>query len=112
MGTVILVIHVIACIFLIVFVLLQAGKGADAGATFGGGIGQTYFGSQGGNLLTKITSLLAIVFMLTSISLTVLYHQKAKQSVVSDLTVDAEDTIKQVEQKDDKKTKENSSNDK
>lgn len=82
MGTIILAVHIITCVFLIIFVLLQAGKGADAGATFGG-IGQTYFGSQSGNILTKITSVLAVIFMLTSIGLTILYHQKISKSVVS-----------------------------
>lgn len=87
MGTIILIVHIVTCVFLIIFVLLQAGKGADAGATFGG-IGQTYFGSQSGNILTKITSMLAIVFMLTSIGLTILYHQKIGKSVVSDMATE------------------------
>jgi len=63
-------IHVIACAFLIVVVLLQTGKGADMGAVFGGG-SQTLFGSTGaGNLLTKVTTGLAITFMLTSLIMT------------------------------------------
>jgi preprotein translocase subunit SecG len=63
-------IHVLACIFLIVVVLLQTGKGADMGAVFGGG-SQTLFGSSGaGNFLTKLTTGTAIVFMLTSLILT------------------------------------------
>jgi len=88
LNTLILVIHVITCCFLIIFVLLQAGKGADAGATFGGSLGQTYFGSQGGNILTKITSVLAVVFMLTSIALTVIHHQRVSKSVVADYKVE------------------------
>jgi preprotein translocase subunit SecG len=64
------VIHVLACIFLIVVVLLQTGKGADMGAVFGGG-SQTLFGSSGaGNFLTKLTTGTAIAFMLTSLILT------------------------------------------
>jgi preprotein translocase subunit SecG len=63
------VIHVVACLFLIVVVLLQTGKGADMGAVFGGG-SQTLFGSGGaGNLLTKLTTGTAIAFMLTSLIL-------------------------------------------
>jgi preprotein translocase subunit SecG len=63
-------IHVLACIFLIVVVLLQTGKGADMGAVFGGG-SQTLFGSSGaGNFLTKLTTGTAIAFMLTSLILT------------------------------------------
>jgi len=64
------VIHVLACLFLIVVVLLQTGKGADMGAVFGGG-SQTLFGSGGaGNFLTKLTTGTAIAFMLTSLILT------------------------------------------
>ena len=63
-------IHVLACLFLIVVVLLQTGKGADMGAVFGGG-SQTLFGSSGaGNFLTKLTTGTAIAFMMTSLILT------------------------------------------
>jgi preprotein translocase subunit SecG len=63
-------IHVMACVFLIVVVLLQTGKGADMGAVFGGG-SQTLFGSSGaGNFLTKLTTGTAIAFMITSLVLT------------------------------------------
>ena len=63
-------IHVLACLFLIVVVLLQTGKGADMGAVFGGG-SQTLFGSSGaGNFLTKLTTGTAILFMVTSLILT------------------------------------------
>src|SRR2546426_12434066 len=63
-------IHVFACFFLIVVVLLQTGKGADMGAVFGGG-SQTLFGSSGaGNFLTKLTAGTAIAFMVTSLILT------------------------------------------
>jgi preprotein translocase subunit SecG len=64
------VVHVAACLFLIVVVLLQTGKGADIGAVFGGG-SQTLFGASGaGNLLTKLTTGTAITFMITSLILT------------------------------------------
>ena len=75
MGTVLFhwvvpVVHVLSCLFLIVVVLLQTGKGADMGAVFGGG-SQTLFGSSGaGNFLTKLTTGTAIAFMLTSLILT------------------------------------------
>lgn len=85
MNTLIIVVHVITCLFLILFVLLQAGKGAEVGATFGG-ISQTFFGSQGGNVLTKITTVLAFVFMLTSIGLTVVQHRAITKSVMQDIT--------------------------
>lgn len=84
MSTLIIVVHIITCLFLILFVLLQAGKGAEVGATFGG-ISQTFFGSQGGNVLTKITTVLAFVFMLTSIGLTVVQHRAITKSVMQDV---------------------------
>lgn len=66
------IVHVVACIFLIVVVLLQTGKGADMGAVFGGGGSQTLFGSTGaGNLLTKLTTVMAATFMATSLTLAV-----------------------------------------
>ena len=68
-GYLVPAIHVLACLFLIVVVLLQTGKGADMGAVFGGG-SQTLFGAGGaGNLLTKLTTGTAIAFMLTSLIL-------------------------------------------
>jgi preprotein translocase subunit SecG len=64
------IVHVITCFILVVIVLLQTGKGADMGAVFGGGSSSTIFGSSGaGNLLTKITTGAAIVFMATSLTL-------------------------------------------
>jgi preprotein translocase subunit SecG len=66
----ILTVHILSCIFLVVVVLLQTGKGADMGAVFGGG-SQTLFGSGGaGNFLTRLTTATAIVFMATSLVLT------------------------------------------
>ena len=78
--TILLIIHVLACIFLVTVVLLQQGKGADVGAVFGGS-SQTLFGTSGaGNLLTKLTSATAIIFMLTSLTLT---YGAAKQTTRS-----------------------------
>lgn len=63
------IIHVIACVVLILVVLLQAGKGASMGAAFGGS-SQTVFGSSGpGTFLGKVTSAIAVIFMVTSLSL-------------------------------------------
>ena len=70
MTVLITIIHVLACIVLVLTVLLQAGKGADIGAVFGGA-STTIFGSSGaGNFLTRLTTGAAIVFMLTSLALT------------------------------------------
>ena len=63
-------VHVVLCVFLIAVVLLQTGKGADMGAVFGGG-SQTLFGSGGaGNFLTRLTTGMAIGFMVTALILT------------------------------------------
>ncbi len=70
MTTILLTIHISACIFLIFIILLQQGKGADMGASFGGGGSQALFGSAGpATFLTKITTVIAVIFMLTSLSL-------------------------------------------
>jgi len=63
------IVHVIVCIVLILVVLLQAGKGANMGAVFGAS-SQTIFGSSGpGTFLGKMTTAVAVIFMLTSLSL-------------------------------------------
>ncbi len=68
--TVIVVLHVLVCIALILIVLLQAGKGAEMGAAFGGA-SQTIFGSAGAmGFLSKLTTAAAVVFMITSLVLT------------------------------------------
>jgi preprotein translocase subunit SecG len=64
------IIHVSVCLFLILVVLLQQGKGGGMGAAFGGGATQQVFGGRGaGNLLTRATAICAGIFMLTSVSL-------------------------------------------
>ncbi|PIV20249.1 MAG: preprotein translocase subunit SecG [Deltaproteobacteria bacterium CG_4_8_14_3_um_filter_45_9] len=68
--SIIVVIHVLVCVALILIVLLQAGKGAEMGAAFGGA-SQTIFGSAGTmGFLSKLTTVAAIVFMITSLLLT------------------------------------------
>ena len=65
------VIHIASCVLIVLLVLLQHGKGADVGATFGGG-SNTVFGASGAdNLLTRTTTIIAAVFMLTSVFLSV-----------------------------------------
>jgi preprotein translocase subunit SecG len=69
----IVVLHVIVCVILVLVVLLQSGKGADLAGAFGGGATQTAFGSRGpASFLSKMTTGAAIVFMLTSISLSLM----------------------------------------
>lgn len=72
------ILHIIVCFVLIGIILLQPGKGADLAGAFGGQGSQTAFGPRGtANLLTKITAWAAIVFALTSISLTVLVARRS-----------------------------------
>ena len=67
------IVHVIVCIFLIIVVLLQSGKAADLAGAFGGMGSQTAFGPRGSaTLLSKATTASAIVFMITSLSLSIL----------------------------------------
>jgi preprotein translocase subunit SecG len=69
MGTLIIIVHVIVCLMLVGIVLLQSGKGADMGAAFGGS-SQALFGGAGpAPFLTRITTIAAVVFMLTSLVL-------------------------------------------
>ena len=69
MNNLVLSIHIIVCISLVLLVLLQHGKGADMGATFGGS-SQTVFGTDGPvPLLNKITTAAAVIFMVTSVIL-------------------------------------------
>ncbi len=90
MTTLLIVIHTIVCLFLICIVLLQHGKGADIGASFGGS-SQSLFGTEGPlPLLNKITTLAAIVFMGTSITLAYLSANKSTGSVMSDIKVQAQ----------------------
>jgi preprotein translocase subunit SecG len=71
-------IHIIVCIVLIGVVLLQQGKSADLAGAFGGQGSQTAFGPRGAaNLLTKVTTWSAIIFMFTSIGLTVLIQRSS-----------------------------------
>jgi preprotein translocase subunit SecG len=64
------IIHVFVCLFLMLVVLLQQGKGGGMGAAFGGGATQQVFGGRGaGNILTRATAICAATFMLTSVTL-------------------------------------------
>ena len=83
--TLLVILHVLVCLFLIGVVLLQQGKSADLAGAFGGQGSQTAFGPRGAsNLLTRLTTWSAIVFMLTSIGLTVaLARSSGSKSVLS-----------------------------
>lgn len=87
METLLTIVHVVVCLFLVGIVLLQHGKGADIGATFGGS-SQSLFGTEGPlPLLNKITTAAAIIFMLTSVTLAYISTQSSTSSVMSDIGV-------------------------
>lgn len=78
MEQIILIVHVLAALAIIGLILIQQGKGADMGASFGAGASQTLFGSVGsGNALTRATAIFATVFFLTSLSLAYVAKQKS-----------------------------------
>ena len=81
MITLVTLLHVLVCIFLILVILLQAGKGGGMGAGLGGGGSQTVFGGRDSQtFLGKVTSVSAAIFMLTSVTLA--YHASRSSSVV------------------------------
>ena len=83
MYTVLIILHILVSFVLILIVLLQAGKGANMGAAFGGS-SQTVFGSSGaGTFLGKLTAGVAIVFMLTSLMLTYMANHRSYTSLTS-----------------------------
>ena len=93
MEAVILTFHIIACLGLIFIVLLQTGRGAEIGAVFGGS-SQTLFGSTGGTtFLGKMTTLAAVVFMLTCLGLTYMSGQPNTESIMDKVPVKEEPAL-------------------
>jgi len=78
MESIILIVHVLLAVSVIALVLLQQGKGADMGASFGAGASQTVFGSSGsGNFMTRATAVLATFFFVTSFALAIVAKDKS-----------------------------------
>jgi preprotein translocase subunit SecG len=78
LETVVVVFHLLGAIGVVALVLLQQGKGADAGASFGSGASATVFGSQGSStFLSRVTAILATAFFLTSLGLAFFAKEKA-----------------------------------
>ncbi len=103
MITLLTIVHVLVCLFLIGIVLLQHGKGADVGATFGGS-SQSLFGTEGPlPLLNKITTGSAIVFMITSMTLAYYSADQSTDSVMKEVVkqqqeqVDIQEPVKKQE---------------
>ncbi|UNW07224.1 preprotein translocase subunit SecG [Acinetobacter variabilis] len=72
MQTFVLVVHIILAILMIVLILVQHGKGADAGASFGGGAATIFGASGSGNFMTRLTAVFTALFFVTSITLAIL----------------------------------------
>ena len=85
MLTGLIILHVVICVLLTITVLVQFGKGAEAGAMMGSGSSQAIFTtSSKGNFFTKMTTFLAIAFMVNSILLTAIKSKSAKESIFDD----------------------------
>jgi preprotein translocase subunit SecG len=86
MVTTLIVFQVFICVSLVILVLLQFGKGAEMGAIMGQGSSQAIFSSsQGGNIMTKATTVCAILFMVNSVSLSMLKSREAKKSIMDNV---------------------------
>lgn len=94
MTTILVTIHVSVCIFLVLVVLLQTGKGAEMGVSMGGAGSQALFGAAGpANILTKITTAVAIIFMITSLTLAYMSGSQSQSSVMKGASVPAEQQV-------------------
>ena len=88
MEQIILVAHLLIAFSIIGLIMLQQGKGADMGASFGAGASQTLFGSEGsGSVLTKATTLLVTAFFVTSFGLAIVARDKANAVTEVDIPV-------------------------
>ncbi len=85
MSTILLIIHVIVCIFIIFVVLLQVGRGAQLGAAFGS-MGQANSSRGMTTIFGKLTAFMAVTFMMTSFILTYQTSNRAKSSVIDSIT--------------------------
>ena len=84
LETVIIIVHLVVAIGVVGFVLIQQGKGADAGASFGSGASGTVFGSQGSSsFLSRFTAVLAAVFFATSLGLA--FYAKDRANTITQL---------------------------
>lgn len=87
MTILLVTLHIIVCFALIIVVLLQSGKGAEMGASFGASGSQSVFGAGGGNtFMSKLTTSAAIIFMLTSLSLAFVSGKGGSSSIMSGKT--------------------------
>jgi preprotein translocase subunit SecG len=98
MSVIITIIHVFVAIALIMIVLLQTGKGADMGIAFGGGSSQTLFGTTGAStFLSKSTTVIAVIFMVTTFSLTYMWGNRNESSIMTDYEVPVQGDVQNSE---------------
>ena len=96
MQTLIIIVHVIAAISIVGLVLLQQGKGADAGASFGAGASQTVFGSSGsGNFLVRATTVSAVIFFVTSLTLAIFAKNQAGRGSSTGLPIVTQEILEE-----------------
>jgi preprotein translocase subunit SecG len=98
MNTFLLIIHVFVCLSIIIVVLLQVGRGAELGAAFGS-MGQANASRGAVSFMSKFTTVMAVMFMITSFTLTYITSNVAKQSVIDKVSSDAVQTVPANEEK-------------
>ncbi|MDP8230853.1 MAG: preprotein translocase subunit SecG [Candidatus Gorgyraea atricola] len=94
MYGVIITIHVIASIFLILVILLQAGRGGGLADSFGGSQMQSMFGTKSANVLSKLTAICAVAFIVTCLTLAIISSRRSK-SVVDKVNIPAPVSVPQ-----------------
>ena len=97
MLTLLIIFHLLAAMILILVIMLQSGKAGDLSSAFGGATSQTAFGARSATtVLTKITTICAVIFVSTSLGLAIIYSQDNSTSVMQDsgapATVDTQET--------------------
>ena len=90
MYTLVIVIHIIACFILIASILLQSGRGGGLSGLFGGGTTQTIFGARASTFLTRATTVAAVTFLLTCITLTVFSSRRGRSLLGGKSTITGE----------------------
>ncbi|MBT58439.1 MAG: preprotein translocase subunit SecG [Arenicellales bacterium] len=94
---ILLVVFMLSAVVMVVLILLQQGKGADAGAAFGGGSSQSLFGARGSaNFLSRVTAVLATLFLLSSLGLAYLYNGVGERKSVTVIEEKSETTTENV----------------
>lgn len=89
MGILLVLIHVAVCIGMVLIVLLQKGKGAGMGAAFGGSSQAVFGGAGATTFMQKLTTVVAVLFMFTSLGLTLMFGQGIRTSVMEGVVGDA-----------------------